>query len=86
MHNALDATSSRNNEPGYGNVILPTVVGDNTAGIKRIPGTETYKGRPAWIMRYPDLRRLERVCVFTDFIAEAMFKKVKLLTGVETVS
>jgi len=64
---------------GMGMALLPTIVGENTPGIRRVPGTETYKGRPAWIMRHPDLRRLERAKVFTDFVAEAIFEHEKLL-------
>ena len=60
---------------------LPTIVGENTTGIKRVPDTDTFKGRPAWIMRHPDLRRLERARVFTDFVAEAIFSHEKLLSG-----
>lgn len=66
---------------GMGIALLPTIVGENTAGIIRVPNTDTFKGRPAWIMRHPDLRRLERARLFTDFVAEAIFSHEKLLSG-----
>lgn len=67
---------------GMGMSFLPTLVGEKATGLKRVPNSEILKGRPAWIMRHPDLRRLERARVFTDFVADAIFKHEKLLAGV----
>lgn len=66
---------------GMGMSLLPTIVGENVAGIKRVPDSSFVKGKPAWIMRHPDLRRLERARVFTDFVTEAIFNNEILREG-----
>ena len=66
---------------GMGIALLPAIVGERHKQLKRVPNSGTYSGRPAWIMRHPDLRRLERARVFTDFITEEILKYETLLSG-----
>ncbi len=60
---------------GQGIGLLPCIMGDRDPEMRRMDGDFTQPTLPAWLLQHPDLRRLERVRVFSDFI----FKRVTTL-------
>ncbi|MEM9796389.1 MAG: LysR family transcriptional regulator [Pseudomonadota bacterium] len=74
----LQAAAAR---AGFGMAFLPCIMGDGDPQLVRAPGTGTYSGRPAWLLTHPDLRRMERVRVFSKFLAEALNARKASLCG-----
>ncbi|MBK8159992.1 MAG: LysR family transcriptional regulator [Rhodospirillaceae bacterium] len=62
-------------QAGLGRTLLPCIIGDQTAGIKRItlPG-EAPPGRELWLLTHRDLRPLARIAAVIDWLEE-LFKK-----------
>ena len=60
---------------GLGIAALPCFVGDDLAGVVRIPGCEPYSNYDVWMLTHPDLRDAARHRVFREFIAEVFEKK-----------
>ncbi|SHG83628.1 LysR family transcriptional regulator [Marivita hallyeonensis] len=53
---------------GRGIGLLPCIMGDQDQKMKRMDADFTQPTLPAWLLQHQDLRRLERVRVFADFI------------------
>lgn len=66
---------------GLGMASLPLMMGDNYPGLVRVPDAGLQRGRPAWLLTHPDLRRMERVRVFAKFLAEAIVAKAEAFGG-----
>ncbi len=60
---------------GRGIGLLPCIMGDQDPELRRVNADFTQPTLPAWLLQHPDLRRLERVRVFADFI----FKEITRL-------
>ncbi len=66
---------------GMGMAFLPCITGDNDPSLQRVPESGLYDGRPAWLLTHPDLRRMERVRVFSKFLAEEILKQEAFVSG-----
>lgn len=75
---SLQAQAARE---GMGMVFLPCILGDSDPLLERVPNSGTYDGRPAWLLTHPDLRSMERVRVFSKFLAEEIFKREAFVSG-----
>lgn len=67
---------------GLGMTFLPCIVGDSDPVLTRVPNSGTYDGRPAWLLTHPDLRTMERVRVFSKFLAEEIIAREKFVSGI----
>ena len=65
-----------------GMAFLPCIVGDSDSVLERVPNSGTYDSRPAWLLTHPDLRTMERVRVFSKFLAEEIFAHEGFVSGV----
>ena len=66
---------------GMGMAFLPCIVGDGDLSLQRVPKSGLYDGRPAWLLTHPDLRRMERVRVFSKFLAQQILKQEAFVSG-----
>lgn len=71
---------------GFGMASLPCIMGDQIAGLARVPGAKLTDGHPGWLLTHPDLRRLERVRVFARFLAEEIVAQSDRVGGRETMN
>jgi len=68
-------------EIGLGMAFLPCLLGDSHKSLRRIPQSQLYDGRPAWLLTHADLRRLERVRIFSDFLYKLIQSKRAAIGG-----
>lgn len=66
---------------GLGIALLPCLIGDNDPQLKRIPGAPLSEGLPAWVLTHPDLRRMERVRIFSQFLVENIVAQKAIFAG-----
>jgi DNA-binding transcriptional LysR family regulator len=66
---------------GLGIALLPCLIGDNDPLLKRIPGAPLSEGLPAWVLTHPDLRRMERVRIFSQFLVENIVAQKAIFAG-----
>jgi DNA-binding transcriptional LysR family regulator len=66
---------------GLGIAALPCFLGDNSGGLRRIYGPVDELAGSLWLLTHPDLRRVARVRVFFDFMAEQIKQQKALLEG-----
>ena len=67
---------------GLGVVVLPCYVGDLDPGLRRIVPEPMKENAPdLWVLSHPDVRRVARVRLFTDFIAEIIQSDTDLFEG-----
>jgi DNA-binding transcriptional LysR family regulator len=64
-----------------GMALLPCIMGDADAALVRMPNSATYDTLPAWLLTHPDLRRMERVRVFAQFLHGAIAKRQRFVGG-----
>ncbi|MEM8796141.1 MAG: LysR family transcriptional regulator [Pseudomonadota bacterium] len=74
----LQSAAARNS---MGMAFLPCIVGDSDPLLVRVPNSGLHDGRPAWLLTHPDLRHMERVRVFSKFLAEAIVAESALVSG-----
>jgi DNA-binding transcriptional LysR family regulator len=55
---------------GMGLAALPCFVGDQTAGLVRVPGCEPYSNYDVWLLSHPDLKDVARLRTFRAFVVE----------------
>lgn len=64
-----------------GMVMLPCSIGDKDEKLKRVPRAGLYPTMPVWLLTHPNLRKLERVRVFSKFLAGAITAEKELIAG-----
>jgi DNA-binding transcriptional LysR family regulator len=69
-HSVLVSRSAA--EAGFGLVLLPCILGDDTPGLRRLAIPEDLPGRPIWLLVHPDLRATPRVRAVMDYFAEQL--------------
>ncbi|ABD53639.1 LysR family transcriptional regulator [Jannaschia sp. CCS1] len=67
---------------GLGMALLPCIMGDTDPALKRLAPAFTQPTLPAWLLRHPDLRRLERVRVFAQFLSDKISEQRDFVAGV----
>ncbi len=67
---------------GLGMALLPCIMGDRDSRLQRVVPEFTQPTLTAWLLQHPDLRRLERVRIFSEFIYVAVAKQKGLVAGV----
>lgn len=68
-------------ELGLGMAFLPCLIGDSHNTLRHVPQSGLYDGRPAWLLTHTDLRRMERVRVFSDYLYKLVQSKKMDLGG-----
>jgi DNA-binding transcriptional LysR family regulator len=72
---------------GSGVAVLPCYMGDLDAGLRRVVPTPIEEGAPElWLLCHPDVRRVARVRLFMDFIAEVIQSDRELFEGRRPIS
>jgi len=67
---------------GLGVTLLPCYVADRDAGLRRAaPGPLLDSHLDLWILYHPEVRRVHRVRLFADFIADAIGSDPDLFEG-----
>ena len=67
---------------GLGVTILPCYIADKDEGLRRlVPDPLPSSENDMWILHHPDVRRVYRIRLFADFIAEAIKSDVELFEG-----
>lgn len=66
---------------GLGVAILPCFIGDPDPDLIRVPGVDTFKSRPGWVLTHPDLKTTERVRACVRFLVAAVESHAGLVTG-----
>lgn len=67
---------------GLGVVVLPCYLADPDAGLRRVrPEPIADVGLGLWVLSHPDIRRVARVRLFTEFIAETILADRDLFEG-----
>jgi len=67
---------------GLGVVVLPCYMADLDPGLRRIISEPMLENAPdLWVLFHPDVRRVARVRLFTDYIAEAIQADRRLFEG-----
>lgn len=69
-------------EIGLGMAFLPCLIGDSHERLVRVPHSGLYEGRPAWLLTHADLRRMERVRIFSDFLYTLVQTKKDAIAGI----
>ena len=65
-----------------GVVVLPCYMADLDPGLRRIISEPMTENAPdLWVLSHPDVRRVARVRLFTDFIAEVIQADRDLFEG-----
>jgi len=62
-------------ELGLGMAFLPCLIGDSHETLQRVPQSGLYDNRPAWLLTHADLRRMERVRIFSDYLYKLVQSK-----------
>lgn len=68
-------------EIGLGVAFLPCMIGDPSPNLVRVPNSDVYDGRPAWLLTHADLRRMERVRIFSDYLYRHIQLNADLISG-----
>lgn len=68
-------------EQGLGMAFLPCLLGSTNPHLERIPDAELIDSPPGWILTHPDLRRMERVRVFSQHLYDAFCGQKHLFGG-----
>jgi len=71
------ATLARLAEQGLGPAMLPAFLGASCAALSPIPGAPQFE-TSIWVAAHPDLMRLERVKVLSDFFVKALSQDPRL--------
>lgn len=66
---------------GLGIALLPCNIGDKSCDLVRVPKAEIYPTRAAWILMHPNVRKLERVRVFSRYLTNAILAEKDLIEG-----
>jgi DNA-binding transcriptional LysR family regulator len=66
---------------GLGLVVLPRYLGDPSTGLVRVSRTNIPAASALWVLTHEDLRRTARVRAFTEFMAQAIARRRRLLEG-----
>ncbi len=74
----LQAQAARD---GLGMALLPCIIGDRDDRLQRLVPGFTQPTLPAWLLQHPDLRRLERVRVFSQFLYQAIMAQQDFVAG-----
>lgn len=69
-----------------GMALLPCAIGDQDPALVRVPGSGLYDRGPAWLLMHPDLRKMERVRVFAQFMTDAIAAKKDLIGGLKPLA
>ncbi len=68
-------------QEGMGIASLPCFMGDNTAGIVRVPGADAVPRDWIWVLAHKDMMTNAKVRTFMDFISERFERHANRLTG-----
>lgn len=68
---------------GLGMALLPCVMGDPDDRLQRVIPNFTQPTLTAWLLQHPDLRRLERVRIFAEFVFAAISKQRGFVAGID---
>lgn len=67
---------------GLGVAVLPCYIADRDEGLRRLESMPLSSNRlDLWILHHPDIRRVHRVRLFAEFIAEVVSADVDLFEG-----
>lgn len=66
-----------------GMALLPCAIGDQDPALVRVPGSGVYDRGPSWLLMHPDLRKMERVRIFAQFLTDAIAAKKDLIGGLK---
>jgi DNA-binding transcriptional LysR family regulator len=68
-------------ESGVGVAIVPCLVGDQVAGLRRVPPGKTVPTQTVWVLTHPDLRGSARVRAVSGFLVEVLRSAAPRIEG-----